>query len=238
MSEQPEPGAMSGNLITGGTSALLRLLYLASPALPVGAYAYSQGLEYAISASWVFDEESTFDWLQGIARRGVGSLDLPILLRLHRAWLRGEENQICRWTVRLIASRETKELRTEDLHLGRALARILAGLGMVEAQAWEQANPAFATLFALASARWNISEREGLCGYLWSWSENQVLAAVRLVPLGQSAAQRLLHRLIEAIPGLVDRAHMVEDDEIGSSAISQVMASALHETQYTRLFRS
>jgi len=219
-------------------TALLRLLHLCSPALPVGAYAYSQGLEYAIGASWVYDEESTFEWLHGIARRGFGSLDLPVLLRLRRAWSGRDEPQVRAWTAWLLASRETSESRAEDLHLGRALARILAGLDMPEARAWENARPAFATLFALASVRWNIPDREAMSGYLWSWSENQVLAAVKLIPLGQSAGQRLLHRLIEGIPGVVDRASALRDDELGSSAISQLAAIALHETQYTRLFRS
>jgi len=219
-------------------SALLRLLQLVSPALPVGAYAYSQGLEYAVSANWVFDEESTFEWLHGVGRLGVGSLDLPILLRLHRSCLEGDEAQVRRWTARLIASRETQELRAEDLQMGRALARILADCGLEDARTWERGRPAFATLFALACARWGIGRRETLAGYMWSWTENQVLAAVRLVPLGQTAGQRLLQRLSGGIPSLLERALAVSDEQIGSSAISQLLASSLHETQYTRLFRS
>src|SRR5271169_4721513 len=88
--------------------SLWRLLHLASPALPVGAYAYSQGLEYAVHAGWVSDEESTFVWLRGIARRGLGTLDVPILLRLYRAWDQGDLVGIEQWNARLTASRETQ----------------------------------------------------------------------------------------------------------------------------------
>jgi len=218
--------------------ALLRLLHLVSPALPVGAYAYSQGLEYAVGESWVFDEESTYEWLQGISAHAVASLDLPLLLRLYRAWDTNDEVKIRQWTARLIASRETQESRGEELHLGHALACILVELDVPAAERWEKAKSAFATLFALAAVRWSISERETLSGYLWAWTENQVLAAVKLVPLGQSAGQRLLFRLAQAMPALVDRATAVRDDELASSATSQLMASALHETQYSRLFRS
>jgi urease accessory protein len=218
--------------------ALLRLCHLVSPALPVGAYAYSQGLEYAVQAGWVRDEPTALEWLQGLARSGLGTLDLPILLRLHRAWSAPDSRAVHHWTAQLIASRETLEMRAEELHLGRALARVLVELEIGEAAEWQQAAPAFATLFSLAAVRWRIGARDALAGYLWAWSENQVLAAVKLVPLGQSAGQRLLHRLTEAMPGIVERAHSLGDEAIGVGALSQVLASALHESQYTRLFRS
>jgi urease accessory protein len=180
--------------------ALLRLCHLVSPALPVGAYAYSQGLEFAVHAGWVTDEASTLEWLQGLSRHAIGTLDLPILLRLHRCWRSAQREAVRDWTAQLIASRETRELRAEDVHLGRALARVLVELEIPEAAAWQRAQPAFATLFALAAARWQIDASDALRGYLWAWTENQVLAAVKLVPLGQSAGQRLLHRLIEHMP--------------------------------------
>jgi urease accessory protein len=218
--------------------ALLRLCHLVSPALPVGAYAYSQGLEYAVQAGWVHDEASTLEWLQGMSHSSVGTLDLPILLRLHRAWSASDACAVRHWNAQLIAARETSELRAEELHLGLALARVLIELEIGEAGEWIAAAPAFATLFALAAVRWHIEAGDALAGYLWAWSENQVLAAVKLVPLGQSAGQRLLHRLTDAMPGIVERAGTLGDDAIGVSTISQTLASALHESQYTRLFRS
>src|ERR1700687_3221329 len=104
--------------------ALLRLCHLVSAALPVGAYAYSQGLEYAVHAGWVRDEATTLGWLQGLSLHGVGTLDLPLLLRLHRAWSAADMPAVRHWNAQLIAARETSELRAQELHLGRALARV------------------------------------------------------------------------------------------------------------------
>jgi urease accessory protein len=218
--------------------ALLRLCHLVSPALPVGAYAYSQGLEYAVHAGWVHDEASTLDWLQGVSSGSLGTLDLPILERLHRAWQHCDLAQVRHWNAQLIAARETAELRAQELHLGRALARVLVELELTEAGEWIEPAAAFATLFSLAAVRWHIDARDAMSGYLWAWSENQVLAAVKLVPLGQSAGQRLLHQLTAAMSAIVERALLLDDQSIGVSVVSQTLASALHETQYSRLFRS
>lgn len=218
--------------------ALLRLCQLVSPALPVGAYAYSQGLEYAVHAGWVHDETTTFDWLQGLARASFARLDLPILLRLLAAWRADDRSALARWNARLLASRETQELRDEDRHLGRALARVLEQLDIPEASTASETPTTYAQMYALACARWEIESAAASCGYLWSWLENQVLAAVKLVPLGQSAGQRLLFRLVPVIGECADDAGLVADADIGVGAVAQGIGSALHETQYTRLFRS
>jgi urease accessory protein len=224
--------------LIGDAHALLRLCHLVSPALPVGAYAYSQGQEYAVHAGWITDEAGALDWLQGLSRHAIGTLDLPILSRLHHAWSNGDLPAVERWNAQLLASRETCELRAEDIHLGRSLARVLLELNLSEARGWLVADVSFAGMFALATARWQIAATDALGGYLWAWSENQVLAAVKLVPLGQSAGQRMLHRLIESMPQIIERAQRLGDDEICISAVSQALASSLHESQYTRLFRS
>ena len=218
--------------------ALLRLCQLVSPALPVGAYAYSQGLEYAVQAGWVHDEPSTLHWLLGLSHHSQGTLDLPILLRLQRCWLAADTGGARAWTLQLIASRESSETRAEERHLGTALARVLCELQVPGAADWTAGDAAFATLFALAAAHWRIAPADALSGYLWSWTENQVLAAMKLVPLGQSAGQRLLFRLAGDMPDIVARAETVADEAIGVGVITPALASALHETQYTRLFRS
>jgi len=220
------------------SGALLRLFHLVSPALPVGAYAYSQGLEYGVHAGWIVDEASTYRWLHGHSQHAVGTLDLPLLLRMHRAWSAGDLSAVRRWNAHLIAARETAELRAEDLHMGHALARVLIEMELQEARTWLNAASSFATMFALAAAHWRIPAEAALSGYLWAWTENQVLAAVKLVPLGQLAGQRLLHQLIEEMPAIVAQAGMVRDQDICIGTISQALASGLHETQYTRLFRS
>jgi urease accessory protein len=204
----------------------------------VGAYAYSQALEYAVEARWVRDEASALEWLRGLSRHAVGTLDLPILLRLYRGWADDDLQRVRGWNAQLIASRETSELRAEDLHLGRSLARVLVELDVADAFEWQQSVTAFATMFSLGAVRWQIEASDALTGYLWSWTENQVLAAVKLVPLGQSAGQRLLHALIQTMPQIVQDAHLIQDDQIGVGVISQAIASSLHESQYSRLFRS
>src|ERR1700722_11956173 len=108
--------------------ALLHLCHLVSPALPIGAYAYSQGLEFAVHGGWVHDEDSALDWLQGLSRHGVGTLDLPLLLRLHRAWCASDTPMIEHWNAQLLAARASAESRAEERHLGRSLARVLVEL--------------------------------------------------------------------------------------------------------------
>ncbi len=216
----------------------MRLCHLVSAALPIGAYAYSQGLEFAVEAGWVHDEASALDWLQGLSSHGVGTLDLPILSRLHRAWCLDDTVMLAYWNAQLLAARETAEARAQERHLGRSLAQVLVQLQIRTALDWLERSAAFATLFSLAAVRWEIPKADTLSGYLWAWSENQVLAAVKLVPLGQSAGQRLLYQLTEMMPALVAQALSLTDEAIGVGVVSQAIASARHETQYSRLFRS
>jgi urease accessory protein len=229
----------------GGTlrlPALLRLCHLVSPALPIGAYAWSQGLEYAVHAGWVSSEQDALEWLSGLARNALGTLDVPVLLRLHAAWSLDDAAAAQHWSELLLAARDAAELRSEDRHMGAALARVLQGLEPALAQRLAPAlltqSVPLASAFALAAVHWQIRPAETAAGYLWAWSENQVLAAVKLVPLGQSAGQRLLHVLIELLPQIVARAETLADEDIGSSGVLQGLAAACHEQQYSRLFRS
>jgi urease accessory protein len=218
---------------------LLRILHLASPALPIGAFHFSQGLEYAVEAGWVADESTSLDWIGGIARHAIGTLDLPVLVRLHRACCCGDRDEVRRWGRFLLAARETEELRAEDRHMGSALARILRDLGAGNSSVNEQrAQPCYAEVFAVACVHWRIPEHEALQAYAWTWAENQVLAAVKLVPLGQSAGQRILHSLVPQLDEIATQALGVEDEDIGACAVMQGLASARHESQYTRLFKS
>jgi len=219
--------------------ASLHLWQLVSPALPIGAYHFSQGLEYAVHAGWVQDEDGALDWIAGLADAALGTLDLPLLWRLQQAWQRDDEAAVLRWSQRLLAARESAEQRAEERHLGRALAKALHTLGIDAAAHWIT-HPAAtqAGLFALAAARWSIPARDAARGYLWGWCENQVLAALKLLPVGQSAGLRLQAALLPQLPDIVARAFELDDAEIGVAAPLQAMACAWHETQYTRLFRS
>jgi urease accessory protein len=218
--------------------SLLRLLHLASPALPIGGFHFSQGLEYAVEVGWVHDEASALDWISGIARTSIGTLDLPILARLHAAWITQDGESARIWSDRLVAARETDELRAEERHLGASLLRILVDLKICSAAEVKKESASFGSMFALACARSEIPASDALCAYLWVWAENQTLAAVKLVPLGQSAGQRILHALLPKLDAIAAAAIQIAEADIGTSALMQFFASARHETQYTRLFRS
>lgn len=225
--------------VMGTDLTLLRLLQLVSPGLPIGAYSYSQGLERAIADGWISTAAHAHEWLHGLMQHTMSAVDLPLLLRLYEAWQQRDEDKILYWSHFLLACRETSELRAEDHQTGQALAKLLTRLAIPEAVAWQQ-HPAstLATLFSLAAVQWNISAKDSALGYLWSWLENQVLCAVKLIPLGQVAGQQLLHSLASHIPQVVHHAQKITDDELGGSAFSLALASSRHEMQYSRLFRS
>ncbi|HEX7028222.1 MAG TPA: urease accessory protein UreF [Gammaproteobacteria bacterium] len=218
----------------------LRLWQLISPALPVGAYSYSQGLEYAVECDWVDSAGTAADWIQGLLKHSLAHLDVPVLQRLHAAWRADDKDKLIYWNNFLLASRETMELRAEDRSMGQALAMLLPELGLQEAEAWKRNEtvPSFALMFTLAAARWEVDAEQAAEGFLWAWCENQVMAAVKLVPLGQTAGQKLLLNSASMIPEAVKRGFELTDDEIGWLAPGFALASAKHETQYTRLFRS
>jgi urease accessory protein len=216
-------------------SALLRLLHLASPALPIGAFHFSQGLEQAVESGWVKDESTALEWIGGIAEGALGTLDLPVLVRLHRSWEQGSRAEALYWDSVLIASRETEELRAEDRHLGAALVKVLREIAPDLSVPVCQT---YAAAFAIAGHHWKVPLHEILQAYAWAWAENQMLAAVKLVPLGQSSGQRILHALIPVLERLAAAALHKGDEEIGYSGVMQSIASARHEFQYTRLFRS
>jgi urease accessory protein len=229
----------SMNTSTADSLAQLRLLQLASPALPIGAFNFSQGLEYAADQGWLCDGPQTADWILGNACHGIVTLDLPLLLRLHDAWSQGDQDRAMQLSRELVASRETRELRAEERHMGQSLAKVLLEFGINPARAWQRESGAsYAAMFALAASQAGASAHDTALAYLWTWAENQVLAAVKLIPLGQTAGQRALEAIRLRIPELILTTEGLADEDIGSATPLAVMASAWHETQYSRLFRS
>lgn len=220
-------------------AVLVRLLDLSSPSLPVGAFCYSQGLETAVHLGWVKDRESAKQWLRHLLVAAVGTLEAPVWLRLYKAWREGDQAQVTRWNEYFLASRETSELRNETVQMGYSLRRLLVSLGDARlASPREIDEPTFVALFSFAAAAFGIPAAEGLTGYLWAWLENQVMAVVKAVPLGQTDGRMLLLELGELIPEITLRAAAMQDDQLASSAPGATFASMLHETQYSRLFRS
>jgi urease accessory protein len=222
---------------TAAPASQLRLWQIISPALPVGAYSYSQGLETAVEKNWVNDAQSAVDWISGQLRQMVGTLDLPVLLRMHAAWSEGNMQALRHWNSWLLAARESAELYAEDCQMGGSLKKLLPELGISGHWPAEE-KCSFALMFAMATAKWEISPADAAYGYAWAWCENQVAAAIKLIPLGQTAGQRSLMTLADDIPGLALRAAQLQDEEIGQVSPAFAIACALHETQYTRLFRS
>ncbi len=207
----------------------------ASPALPIGAFAYSQGLEQAVEWDWVTDEASVADWLLGLLAQVQARQELPLFARLYRAWADNDSARSSAWNAVLIALRETAELRAEERDTGAALARLLADLGVATE---DLSGHGYVSVFALAAVRWNIPLPDAAGGFLWSWCQNQVAATIRLAPIGQTAGQRILQRLIAVIPEQVATGLALDDDAIGFAAPGLAIASARHEHQYTRLFLS
>jgi urease accessory protein len=217
--------------------SLTRLLQLASPALPVGAYSYSQGLEAAIEARTVTDAVTARAWIEDVLELAIAGLDAPVFLRLAAAWEAGDEASARRWNDVLLASRESAEFRAETVQMGYSLARLLTELG--EKHPFDDWNEvSYTAAYAWWAVRSRIERRAALTAYLWSWAENQVICAVKTVPLGQSAGQRLLFALGPVVAGHAARAETLGDDALGNLAPGLALLSAQHETQYSRLFRS
>lgn len=203
--------------------SLARLLQLASPALPVGAYSYSQGLEAAVEAGIVHDEASAQAWIGDVLEWTMSRCEAPLLWRMMQGEALNDE---------FLATRETAELRAETLQMGQSLARLIDTLGLGRMVDEE---PAFPTAFAFAVQKMGIPRSEALIAYLWSWLENQVMAAIKAVPLGQSAGQRILFSLGARLGALADE---IPNASFSNFAPGLAVLSSRHETQYSRLFRS
>jgi urease accessory protein len=221
---------------------LIRLLQLASPALPVGAYSYSQGLESAVEAGTVRDRESAQDWIGALLEYSVGRMEAPILPRLIDRWHAEDFAAVDHWNYFFLASRESAELRAETLQMGYSLRKLLIELETTNEKAFaylaQVEEISFPAAFAFAAAQWQIPAPQALVAYLWAWLENQVMTAIKLVPLGQTDGQQILLALGQALATVADRATEIVDEDLGSSAPALAILSSRHETQYSRLFRS
>lgn len=224
---------------TEESMALLRLIHLVSPALPIGAFTYSQGIEWAVESGWIRDVDDLHDWMAEQVGTSLAYLDLPLVMRMQAAAAVRDQAAMTGWIDWLLAGRETAELRREEADRGRALAELLVAWALPDAPAFKpQLARSQAAGFAFAAATWQIGPQAAAAGYAWSWIENLVMAGIKLVPLGQTQGQQALARLATRIPSAVQTALTIADDAIGASAPALAIASSAHETQYTRLFRS
>jgi urease accessory protein len=192
-----------------------------------------------VECGWVDSDHALADWLQGVLYHSLTTLELPILLRLVQALENNGDNDFIHWCDYLLASRETSELRKEERQRGAAMAVLLPKLAVdIPAALQDATRQTQLAGFALAAHQWQIDAHSCCAGYLWSWLENQVMAGVKLVPLGQTQGQQLLLKLSEQLPHCVEQAMTLDDSQIASSTPALAIASSRHETQYTRLFRS
>lgn len=220
--------------------ATLRLLQLCSANLPTGAYAFSQGIETATEEGWLNSFEETEDWLKLQLEYNLGRCDLPLLIRAHQALEQDQTETLSYWNQTALALRETKEFRLTDCATAAALLRVLKGLGINDINQYfgKQDDISYVIAFAFTAYKWNINIEASCLGYAWSWLENQVAAATKLVPLGQTQSQQLLEQLQPQILSCIELANRCPDDDIGESLPMLAIASSWHEHQYSRLFRS
>ena len=219
--------------------SLLRLMNLMSPTLPIGGFTYSQGIEQAIESDWITDINNAQQWLENQLFFGLTYTDLPILIKLYDSISVVDKDQAQKWSDILLACRETKELRQEEVNRGRSLTKIIKNLESSAVIGWEEVtNTNHLSGYALVSNIWQIPIDELLLGYSWSWLENQVSAIVKIIPLGQTDGQQLLNKLVREVPEVIRKSKEVSVEDIGMSQPAFAIASSLHETQYTRIFRS
>ncbi|WP_367109818.1 urease accessory protein UreF [uncultured Psychrobacter sp.] len=222
--------------------ALLGLMQLISPALPIGAFAWSQGLESAFELGWVNNEHELGEWLIGVLNDGLTRCELPVLARLQTCWAHGDSEGVAYWNDWIHANRESAELSDEDIRLGLALVRLLDSLGLQPKPDQSDASlpdePGYVTVFAWTAHQRRIPLRQSLLGFAWAWLENQLAVACKALPLGHTAAQRLNEQLRPHLVTAVDTALELNDAQLGPILPSLALGSAQHETQYSRLFRS
>jgi urease accessory protein len=235
-------GDMANQDMKSQNIVLSRLLQLASPMLPVGAYSYSQGLEWAIECGEVHDLSSAKSWISDALMIYQGKYELPVLDRQYQAWQLSDMVAVKEWDTYFQAGRDTSEALAETRQMGYSLCRLLNDLGNLPVDFMlkinELANPAFPTVYAGITHVWSIAEQDMLHAYAWSWVENQVSAAMKTVPLGQVAGQKILLELGALLPDVVANAMRLEDDAISNFTPGLSIAGCRHETQYSRLFRS
>ncbi len=230
-------------------ASLLQLLWLASPALPVGGFSYSEGLEAAVDRAWVATESEAAAWLSDQLHLTLARGDLAVLAKAVAAWRRDDMDRVRELNDWVLQTRETSELRQQTGQMGRSLLEWLKVVRPELVQAHGRAGPAasagradraltYPIVYALAASSTQASVRDCLLAYAFGWAENMTQSAIKAIPLGQSAGQRILARLADEIPSAVEHASRLPDSERQAFSPMLAILSSQHETQYSRLFRS
>ncbi|MGE8494164.1 MULTISPECIES: urease accessory protein UreF [Comamonas] len=235
---------MSTPLLTLSPASFLQLMWLASPALPIGGFSYSEGLEAGVNAALVGNEAQAADWIAEQLQLSQARGDMAVLAQAMQAWHSDERGRLVALNAWVLQTRESSELRLQTEQMGRSLVAWLQNRYADDGEAlarvaWLAGQDAsYPLAFALAAHLAGAGARDALLAYAFGWAENMVQAAIKSVPLGQSAGQRILARLAEAIPAAAEHALVLGDDQRQAFSPMLAILSARHEHQYSRLFRS
>jgi urease accessory protein len=222
-------------------SSLIQLMWLASPALPIGGFSYSECLESAVDKGYVATENEASGWLIDQLHLSLARSDLPAVAQAVSAWRSGDVARIRALNAWVLQTRESSELRAQTEQMGRSLLEWLRNHTTASAVQIDQLaslQPTYPLAFALAASATQAAVRDCLLTYAFGWAENMTQAAIKSVPLGQSAGQRILSALSQEIPAAVDHALRVNDESRQAFSPMLAILSAQHEVQYSRLFRS
>lgn len=219
-------------------AGLLQLIWLASPALPVGGFSYSEGLEAAVELAGVDTEDAAGQWLADQLHLSLARGDLAVVAQAMAAWRAGDRARIAHLNAWVLQTRESAEFLLQTVQMGHSFVEWLKLHHADAAGIFGGTAASYPVAFAFATQRAGASVRDGCLAFAFGWAENMVGAAVKAVPLGQSAGQRMLGRLAAEIPDAVRRAMALSDDDRQAFSPMLAVLSAQHETQYSRLFRS
>jgi urease accessory protein len=224
------------------TLARMRLFQIASQAIPIGGYSHSHGFEAAIESGLVRSETAVRQWITDVLLFSIGSYELPSLMDMSDAWMAEDSDALSRLNQEFLSTRESAELRSATVQMGfsmRALLAVLPDLPdtLVETLKTME-EPSLPCVWSGAAAAWSIASSDSAAAYLWSWAENQVLVAIKSVPMGQSAGQRVLLNIGGQIARLVQHRPSRDAQMRSNFAPGLAILSSQHETQYSRLFRS
>ena len=222
-------------------SSLLQLIWLASPALPIGGFSYSECLESAVDIGFIATESEASEWLADQLQLSLARYELAVLAQAVPAWRAADHERIAALNGWVMQTRESAELRAQTEQMGRSLLEWLRNhttASVTQIQVLAELQPTYPLAFALAAGSTTAPLRDCLLAYAFGWAENMMQAAVKAVPLGQSAGQRILSRLAAEIPGAVDHALSLTDETRQAFSPMLAILSAQHEVQYSRLFRS
>jgi urease accessory protein len=218
---------------------MMRLLQLSSSALPVGAYSYSEGLEYLVDSGKIDNSDRLQRWLTQELRYGSIRMEAAILVRAYQAIAAQDIDTLWYWNDWLSVARETEELRLQSWQMGQSLVRLMQNLQpSLDLCLARDKNYNFAIAFAIAAERWQIDLETTAIGYLYSWASNLVGAGVKMIPLGQTVGQQMLLDLQPCIADTGREVLHLTDDELEACTWGLSLASMAHEIQYARLFRS